>query len=34
MTTTASQIYADVILLYKLNVFQSQSFLIEIYDIF
>ena len=33
MTTTASEVYADVVLLYKLNIFQSPTFLIKIYDI-
>ena len=33
MTTTASEVYADVVLLYKLNIFQSQTFLIKIYII-
>ena len=33
MTTTASEVYADAVLLYKLNIFQSRTFLIEIYDI-
>ena len=32
MTTTASEVSADVVLLYKLNIFQSQTFLIKIYD--
>ena len=26
MTTTASEVYADVVLLYKLNIFQSCNF--------
>ena len=26
MTTTASKVYADVVLLYKLNIFQSWTF--------
>ena len=34
MTTTASEVYADVVLLYELNIFQSRPFLIKIYDIF
>ena len=33
MTTTASEVYADVVLLYKLNIFQSWTFLIKIYNI-
>ena len=33
MTTTASEVYADVVLLYKLNIFQSWNFLIKIYNI-
>ena len=33
MTTTASEVYSDVVLLYKLNIFQSRTFLIKIYDI-
>ena len=33
MTTTASGVYSDVVLLYKLNIFQSGAFLIKIYDI-
>ena len=33
MTTTASKVYADVVLLYKLNIFQSWTFLIKIYNI-
>ena len=33
MTTTVSAVYADVVLLYKLNIFQSRSFSIKIYDI-
>ena len=33
MTTTASEVYANV-LLYKLNISQSQTFLIKIYVIF
>ena len=33
MPTTASEFYTDVVLLYKLNNFQSSSFFIEIYDI-
>ena len=32
MTTTASEVYADVVL-YKLNIFQSWTFLIKIYNI-
>ena len=31
MTTTASEVYADVVLLYELNIFQSRTFLIKIY---
>ena len=34
MTTTASEVYADVVLLNELNIFQSRTFLIKIYDIF
>ena len=33
MTTTASVVYTDVDVLYKSNIFQSRSFLIQIYDI-
>ena len=33
MTTTASEVYADVVLLYKHNIFQSWTFLIKIYNI-
>ena len=33
MTTAASEIYADVVLLYELNNFQSWSFLIKKYNI-
>ena len=33
MTTTTSEVYADVVLLYKLNFFQSWTFLIKIYNI-
>ena len=33
MTTTASEVYTDVVLLYKLNIFQSQTFFTKIYDI-
>ena len=33
MTTTASEVYADVVLLHKLNIFQSWTFLIKIYNI-
>ena len=33
MTATASEVYAGVVLLYKLNTFQSPTFLIKIYDI-
>ena len=33
MTTTASEVYADVVLLYKLNIFQSWTFSIKIYNI-
>ena len=33
MVTTASEVYADVVLLYKLNIFQSWTFLIKIYNI-
>ena len=33
MTTTASEVYSDVVLLYKLNIFQSPTFLIKIYNI-
>ena len=33
MTTTASEVYADVVLLYKLIIFQSLTFLIKIYNI-
>ena len=33
MTTTASEVYADGVLLYKLNIFQSRTFLIKIYNI-
>ena len=33
MTTTPSEVYADVYLLYKLNIFLSRTFLIKIYDI-
>ena len=33
MTITASEVYADVVLLYKLNNFQSRTFLKKIYDI-
>ena len=33
MTTTASEVYADVVLLYKLKFFQSWTFLIKIYNI-
>ena len=33
MTTTASEVYADVELLYKLNIFQSWTFLIKMYNI-
>ena len=33
MTTTASGIYIDVVLLYKLNIFQSRTILIKIYAI-
>ena len=33
MTTTASEVYADAVLLYKLNIFQSRTFFIKIYDI-
>ena len=33
MTTTASEVYADVVLLYKLNIYQSWTFLIKIYNI-
>ena len=33
MTTTASEVYSDVVLLYKLNIFQSGTFSIKIYDI-
>ena len=29
MTTTASEVYADVVLLYKLNIFQTLTFLIK-----
>ena len=33
MTTTASKVFVDVVLLYKLNIFQSWTFLIKIYNI-
>ena len=33
MTTTASEVYADVVLLSKLNIFQSWTFLTKIYNI-
>ena len=33
MTTTASEVYANVVLLYKLNIFQSWTFLNKIYNI-
>ena len=33
MTATASEVYADVVLLYKLNIFQSWTFFIKIYNI-
>ena len=33
MTITASEVYADFVLLYKLNIFQSWTFLIKIYNI-
>ena len=33
MATIASEVYADVVLLYKLNIFQSWTFLIKIYNI-
>ena len=33
ITTTASDVYAVVVLLYKLNILQSRTFLIKIYDI-
>ena len=33
MTTTASEVYADVVLLNKINIFQFRTFLIKIYDI-
>ena len=33
MTTTTSKVYADGVLLYKLNIFQSWTFLIKIYNI-
>ena len=33
MNTTASGVYADVVLLYKLNIFNLELFLIKIYDI-
>ena len=33
MTSNASEVDADVDLLYKLNIFQSQTFLIKIYNI-
>ena len=29
MTTTASEVYSDVVLLYQLNIFQSRTFLIK-----
>ena len=33
MTTIASGVFADVVLLHKLNIFQSRLFWIKIYDI-
>ena len=33
MTAIASEVYADVVLLYKLNIFQAWTFLINIYNI-
>ena len=33
MTTPASEVYSDVVLLYKLNIFQSGNFSIKINDI-
>ena len=33
MSITASEVYADVVLLYKLNIFQSKIFWIKLYDI-
>ena len=33
MTSTASEVYPDVVLLYELNVFQSWTILIKIYNI-
>ena len=33
MTTTASEVYADVVLLHKLNIFQSWTFFDKIYNI-
>ena len=33
MTTTASEVYSDVVILYKLKIFQSWTFLIKIYNI-
>ena len=33
ITNTASEVYSGVVLLYKLNIFQSRTFLIKIYDI-
>ena len=33
MTTNAPKVYADVVLLYKLNIFQSWTFLIKIYNV-
>ena len=33
MTTTASEVYADVVLLYKLNIFNPELFLLKIYNI-
>ena len=33
MTKTDSEVYADVVLLYKLHIFQSRTFLLKIYDI-
>ena len=33
MTNTSSEVYADVVLLYKINVFQSWTFLLKKYNI-
>ena len=33
MTSTASEVYSDAVLLYKLNIFQSRTFSIKIYGI-